>query len=120
MVSPTSSRPRVWLSSSQAPSGCFAQEQALPPAAAAGAAADQPGGQHARVVEDEQVAGVEQGRQVVEMAVGRRRAVAAHHQQARLVAFRRRFLGDQAVGKLVIELVDVHRRHGQSSASGRA
>ena len=68
-ISPSSSRPRVWHSNSHSAVGVLAQEQPLPLAAGAGAAAEQAGRQHARVIQHEQVAGREQVGQVGEDVV---------------------------------------------------
>ena len=69
MVSPISSRPRVWRQQLPRATAFLAQEETLPLAAGAGASADQPRRQHARVVQHQQVAGVQQRRQVAEEAV---------------------------------------------------
>ena len=72
--------------------------------AAAGFAAVQPRLDDARVVEDQQIAGVEQRRQVAEHAVGRRRAAAV--EQARCAALGRRALCDQLRWQGEIEIGD--------------
>ena len=66
--------------------GLNADEQPLPPATGAGADAEQPGRQDARVVEDEQVAGPEQLGQVVEVVVVQGSVLAADDEEAGVVA----------------------------------
>ncbi len=65
---------------------------------------------HLGVVEDQQVAGIQQGRQVAKDAVGRRgkRAV----KQARGAAFRGRVLGNEFFGKREVEIAEGKAAHG--------
>ena len=58
--SPAAGLPRVVARISQVPSGTRPEEEALPAAAGRLAVADQPGGEHPRVVPDQDVARVEQ------------------------------------------------------------
>ena len=81
----------------------LAEVQPLPFAAGPLASAEQPGRQHPRVVEDEQIAGSEQVGQVEELAVFQRAVAAADDQQPRPVALGGRFLGDQLRREVVIE-----------------
>ena len=66
-------------------------------------AAEEPRRAHPRVVEDEQVAGCQQLRQVGDRAVGDRAVPLRQHQQAGAIAPLRRSLGDQRRRQIVVE-----------------
>ncbi len=71
-------------------------------------AAVEPRGDHARVVEYQQVTRAQQGRQVGEAAVGQPPARPVEVQQATVAAPRRRMPRDQFVGKLVVKVAAAH------------
>jgi hypothetical protein len=75
---------------------------------------DQPGWEHLRVVEHQQVAGVEQVRQVAEDAVFQLSGGPADDEQPRLVPTGGRLLRDQALGQGVVE----EGGHSRRKASG--
>ncbi len=83
-------------------------KEALPLAAGARAGADEAGGDDAGVVEDEEVTGRKEARQVGEGVVADLARRAAQHQQARGVAARGGLLGDQLLGQVVIEGIEAH------------
>lgn len=92
---------------------------------AAGPPAAQPGANHARVVQQQQVAGAQQGWQVGEGAVANGRS-GRQVQQATGAALRQRLLGDQRLGQCECEVLAPHgaadgsRRHtGGLSPTGR-
>ena len=76
----------------------FPQEEPLPAAAGLRAVAPQPGGEHARVVEDQLVARAEQAGEVGDVVVRPVARGAIDHQQAGLVAAIGRLAGDQPLG----------------------
>ena len=80
-----------------------AQQQALDGAAARHAAAEQPRGEHARVVDDEQIARAQQRREIADGAVPARAGDAVEHQEPRGAA-RRGLLRDQLVRKVEVEI----------------
>src|SRR5262249_9816710 len=84
------------------------QEQALPLAPGLLPPPDDPGGQDAGVVQDQQVARIEQVGQVAEVVMANLTRRSVHDEQARGVAFRGRLLGDQVRGQVVIEQVREH------------
>ena len=93
-------------------------DQDLDPAAAV-LAAVQPRRQHARVVEHQQVAGIEQLQQVAEAPV-LEAAVGPQHQQAAGGAILQRLLRDQFRRQLEVEVGTLHRRIvGAAAASPR-
>lgn len=66
-------------------------------------------GDHPRVVEDEGVAGAQQGGQIAHAAI-RQGVAGAHHEQAARVARARRPQGDRRLRQLEIEQVHTHPR----------
>ncbi len=66
----------------------------------------QPGGDHFRVVEDQQVTRIQKVGQVCDPVTGQARL--RHPQQARGFARLGRALGDETLGKLVIEIAETH------------
>jgi hypothetical protein len=85
------------------PVGCLADEQAFPLAAGGLAPADHAGRDDAGVVEDEEVAGREEVRQLAEDAVLEFAGGAADDEEPGVVAPRRGVLGDEPVGKGIVE-----------------
>ena len=77
------------------------------------ARADDAGREHLRVVENEQVAGIEQIGQVAEGAVFESTRLAADDEQPRLIAPVRRVLCDQVLGQVVVE-----EGHGRGQETG--
>ncbi|MDQ1188680.1 hypothetical protein QE447_001183 [Stenotrophomonas sp. SORGH_AS282] len=73
-------------------------------ATAAGLLAEQAGRDHPGIVEDQQVAGLQQRRQVAHLAVFERGRRLRHHHQAAGRALGERGLGDQFSGKVVMEV----------------
>ena len=80
--------------------------------------AGQAGGDHAGVVVDQQIAGVQQAGQIADMAVHQR---LAHVQQARGIARPRRFIGDQLGRQLEVKISGSHeeRRYSPSVLLGK-
>ena len=78
--------------------------------------ADEARGQHAGLVDDEQVALVEEVHDVGEHMVFQRALLAVEHKQAARVAGLGRILGDELAGKVVIKIVGTHIH---SSHAGR-
>ena len=72
---------------------------------------DEPGWKHARVVDDEEVAGLQDVNDVLEHCVLDRAGGAIQHEQSRPPAFGRRLLSDELIRKSEIEVGDVHCRH---------
>ena len=70
--------------------------------------AEQARGKNARIVEDEAVARAEVGRQIAKDAVFPTPLVAVDDQHAGSGAIGQRLLGDQVIGKVVIELGKIH------------
>ena len=83
----------------------YALDQQLQPAAA-GLLAEDARLDHARVVEHQQVAGLQQIGQLVEDAVGGRVGIVAAVEQARGTALGGRMLGNQLLGKLEVEIAE--------------
>ncbi len=90
--------------------GQRAQEQPLPRASRRLPAADQPRRDHPRVVPGQDVAAVQQPRQLVEMMVRHPPAGAVQHQQPRLLARLRRVLGNQLRGQVEIKVAGTQGR----------
>ena len=86
----------------------FAQKQSLPLAAAVGTPTEQPGRHDPCIVENEQIAGLKQLRQIGEDAMRDDGAAAAQHEQTRMIALRRGMLSDEVRRQVVVEQVDVH------------
>ena len=78
------------------------------PGAFAGAPAEEPGVDHARVVHRKQVAGRKQFGQFAEAAVFERSGGAAQHQQARVGTAPRRVLGNQFRREMKVEVTESH------------
>jgi hypothetical protein len=70
--------------------------------------AEQTRREDASVVDDHQVAGPKQIRQVRDQPVIDRAGLAPESQQTRGGALRRRFLGNEFRRKLIVELADIH------------
>src|SRR5438045_9466506 len=85
-----------------------ALEQELDAAAAWASPAREARGQHAGVVEDEQVAGAQQLGQVGETAVLDRARRAVEHEQPARAALRERRLRDQLARQFVVEFASQH------------
>ena len=83
--------------------------------AAAGALADEPRGDDARVVDHQHVAGAQVVHDVVKVPVFELPVFAVHHQHAAVVARLHRRLGDQFLGQVVVKIM---RFHGLSAAKG--
>jgi len=66
----------------------------------------QPSRQHLGVVDDEDVAGIEQVRQVANVAMLDRAVGVDGHEEAGGIARLARHLGDGVVGKVVVEAMD--------------
>ena len=87
-------------------------------AASAGAlaASVEPGGKNASVVEDHQVTGLQEAREVAKLTIKPFAGTALHVQQSGRIAGGKRLLGDEFVGKVEVELRNQHesdyRRHG--------
>src|SRR5687768_5701736 len=77
-----------------------------------------PRGNHARVVEDQQVAGRQQSRQVADQAIGVSAAGAVEREHAARRSLGERLLGDQGFGKVVMKVGASHG--GKCTAMGRA
>ena len=82
-----------------------------------GANAEETGGHDAGVVQDEEVAGAEEGGEVADVVVREGASLAGDNQQAGGVAGLDRLLGDQLGGQVVVE---VRRSHAGSIALSRA
>jgi hypothetical protein len=74
--------------------------------AAAGAAAEQPGGEDPGTVEHDQISRREQLGQIAEDVMPERSVAPIQDQQAGGVALRERLLGDRRLGQLVVEFPD--------------
>jgi hypothetical protein len=72
------------------------------------AAAIEPGGEDAGIVEDDEVTGAQQSREVAELAIGTVAASALQVQEAGTVASSERVLGDEIVGKVEVEIRNQH------------
>jgi len=72
------------------------------------AAAVEPGGEDAGVVKDYEIAGLQQVRKVAELAVNPVAGGALHVQHAGGVAGRERFLGDEVIGQMEVEVGNQH------------
>jgi hypothetical protein len=83
-------------------------EQALDSAAGWDSVAEEAGGEHARVVDDDEVARPQQIGQRPDGGMQQRSVGAAETEQARRRAFGRWFLCDEISGEIEIELADVH------------
>jgi hypothetical protein len=68
-----------------------------------GAMPEQARGEHARVIQDEAIAGGQEPGEVAEMAVFPSPFGAAQHQHACACAVRERLLGNEFFGKMIIE-----------------
>jgi hypothetical protein len=91
--------------------GCDpADQQAFDRAAARIAAAQQARREDARVVDDDEVARVQESRQRADERMGERSARAVEAEQARAAANRGRLLGDQLGWEIEIEIADIHAR----------
>ncbi len=66
-------------------------------------------GKHAGVVEDQQVAGLEQRGQVGEVVVGEGAGAAVERHHAAAAAHRGRLLRDEVFGEVVVEVGDEHK-----------
>ena len=75
----------------------FTDQEAFGRATTRQANADEPRGKHARVVDDEQIAGSKQRRQLVEVAMLDASAAAVNDHQPAAAALLRRLLRDQLV-----------------------
>ena len=82
------------------------EEQALPMAAGAFAAAEQPGGNDLRVIQNQAIAGAQQFRQIADVVVRQRLALAVDDQQSSIDARRHRLLGNQMPRQFIVVLVD--------------
>ena len=71
---------------------------------------EQPRREHARVVDDEKIAGAQEVGQRLDAGVCRRAAGAIDDEQARPAAIGGRLLRDEVGGKVEIEVADVHGR----------
>jgi hypothetical protein len=74
----------------------------------AGAAAIQPGGKHSSVVEDNQIGGSQQIREIEKLAIREPATRFLHVQHPRRRAIRKGLLRDQVVGKMVVEVGNLH------------
>ena len=84
-----------------------ALDQHLDPPAR-GLVAEQPGLDHPRVVEHQEVAGPQHRRQVLEPGIADRTGQAIHEHQAARAAFGQRLLGNQFRREVVVEIVESH------------
>ena len=75
----------------------------------AGAAAVEAGGDHARVVQNQEVAGSEERRQIRKVAVGEAASGAFHGEHACGIALDGRVLGDEIGWKVEVKVGDAHR-----------
>jgi len=91
------------------PVGHFAQEQAFPLAAGAGAPTDQACRDDAGVIEDEQIARRQQVGQVGKDVMRDGAVGAADQHEARTVALGAGLLRDQVLGQVVVEGIGAHR-----------
>lgn len=73
------------------------------------AAAIEPGGKNAGVVEDDEVARPQQNGKVTKFAVGPLSGGALHVQHAGSVTGSKRFLGNEFVGKMEVEIGNQHK-----------
>ena len=81
-----------------------AHEQALGPPAARQATAKQPRRKHFRVVDDEQISGIEERREIAECAIGADAGVSVEGEKPRIAALGWRRLRDQLVGEKEVEV----------------
>ena len=93
------------------------QKQSLPLPAGGGAPADEPGGHHPRVVDDDEVARREDLRQIADAAVMQRARRPVHDEQPRRGPVGERLLGDEVGGQVVV--VEIGVGHALNR-SGRA
>jgi len=77
--------------------------------AGSSAASIQPCGKHAGVIEDQQVVGPQHFREFAELAVGETSRIPRDMHHAGGVPVGQRFLGDEFVGKLEVEIGNQHR-----------
>src|SRR5664280_2949352 len=93
------------------------QQEALDPATGR-ALRQQTGGQHGRIVAEENVAGAQEIGQVGEDMMCHRAGAAVDDEQARLIATRRRDLRNEAPGQRVIEKFGAEAHGGGGSGPG--
>ena len=86
--------------------------------AAGGPPAEQPRLEHAGVVENQQVAGIQHLGQIGEMPVLQRAAGAVEDQQPAVGAIRDRLLRDQVLGQVVLKVSDTHNPLGGHAGRG--
>src|SRR4029434_1191565 len=84
------------------------QEETLDCAATGDAAAEQPGRKHARVVDDQQIAPLEDIDEMSERGVLASAGLPPQHERARLPAHGGRVLRDQPGREIEIEIADIH------------
>src|SRR5438034_442860 len=94
----------------------LAQEKSFPAPAGARPPSHQPSRHDSRVVEHEQIAGIQQLRQVFKNPILDRLGGPANDKKARFVAFWRWFLGDELGGKMVVEEISSHGASLRQSA----
>jgi hypothetical protein len=75
----------------------------------AGAAAIQPGGKHSSVVEDQEIRGSQEIWEIEKVAIREAATRFLHVQHPRCRAIRKGFLRDQVVGKMVVEVGNLHQ-----------
>ena len=80
--------------------------------AAGGTMTQKTGGEHARVVDDQTVAGTQEGRQIIEKAMLKLAGFAVETEKARVVALRNRRLRNQLRRKIVIKIACFHMFFG--------
>src|SRR5262245_20678009 len=99
---------RLGIPNSQRPNVQTANQQTLNSAAALNAMTEQPRREHARVVQDQEIAATEVRRQLIEHRVLRRLRRAIEHNETRATALGGRMVSNQLLGQFEVELVDVH------------
>lgn len=109
-------RPATGLRQDPPPAGpgLLLQKEPFPLAAGGGAAADEPRGHDAGVVDDDEIAGREELGQVADVAVVDRAVGAAEHEQPGVGSALQRLLCDQLFGEVVVVKVGVGHKvfHG--------
>ena len=96
-------------SPAQAVGGLLLGQKHFDSSAVSLAMAVEPGGEHARVVQHQAIAGMEERRELAESSILPGSRFAIHHQHARRGAIRERLLRDQLFGKVVVEIGKQHR-----------